>query len=180
MHREDRDMSNLKINVLEKLNYIYYKGEILTNEEIEKFFNRRKRSMSFDVDSQYIDKIEQRNYGYIEIYYKNGETKSISGKILSYEKAKYEDEFYLGINVSNEKELDKSHLLRTELAESLLFLKRVESMEAVYPDLSVLLTDNSKIVKIPFYNLDDELVFEQIMTREKALGVEKDNLIKTC
>lgn len=157
--------------VLEKITKVIYKGASLNEKELESFFNRRKRSMVFIIESEYIKKIVQRNYGKIEIYLNNKEVKTVYGKILTLEKS--DGVYYIGINLDNDAEIKNIGFMYREVVESCIFLNRLYKNKVIFPDLKLLLNNNENYVKIPFYNEDEELVCCKIMTRNKALGIKK-------
>ena len=166
-------MNNSNINVMERIHSVFYRDKKLSQEETESFFNRRKRSMCFFIEHDLISHIEPEKYGYLKVTYKNGESKLFQGKIINYLKSNYNEDFFIGINLDFQKELDDSLLTKKELMEATIFLQRYYCLTSVYPDLKVLIEDNSDYVKIPFYNEeDDELVFAQIMSREEALDIK--------
>lgn len=164
-------MLNSNINVLEKINAVHYKGKLLNQEEIESFFNRRKRSMIFFVDNSEISKIEPCNYGYIDIFYKNGKTKKIYGKIVSYEKSKYDDSFYIGLEIGNEKDINENNLMRSQLTEAIIFLNRVNSFKNRETRLNLSLFHNNQddIVKIPVMDITEHIIYSKLVSREEFL-----------
>jgi hypothetical protein len=160
-----------KSNVLEKINKVIYNGSYLSNEDLESFFNRRKRGMTFILDNEYISKIKQRNYGKLEIYYKNKEIKTVTAKIITLEYSN--DNYYIGIEVDNAEKITSLYFNNREMIEASLFLKKLYSNYVIFPDLHVLIDNNENYVKIPFYNEDEELVCYKIMSRKKALGIKR-------
>lgn len=162
---------NKKTAVLESVNKVIYKGSYLKNRDLEAFFNKRKRGMTFLIENKYIDKIIQRNYGKLEIHFHNEEIKTISGKILTLENAY--DTYYIGIEIENKKNIKKIGFSHREIIEASLFLRKLYENEVIFPDLKVLLDNNEDYVTIPFYNEDEELVCCKYMTRKEALGIPK-------
>lgn len=157
--------------ILEKVTKVIYNGASLNEKELESFFNRRKRSMTFIIESEYIRKIIQRNYGKIEIHLNNKEIKTVYGKILTLEKA--ENVYYIGIDLDNKEKIQEIGFMNREIVESCIFLNKLYKNNVIFPDLKVLLNNNENYVKIPFYNEDEELVCYKIMTRNEALGIKK-------
>jgi hypothetical protein len=165
-------MNDSNFNVLEKINSVMYKGEKIEEEMVEEFFNRRKRRMIFFIENELISHVKPENYGYIKIFYKDGKDVTIQGKIVNYAKSKYDEDYFLGISIVSRKDISKNNLTIKELTEACIFLKRYNNLDVVYPDLRVVLDSSSKVLEIPFYNCDDELVFIQMMSREQALGIK--------
>lgn len=161
--------------ILEKITNVIYKGSYLNDKDLESFFNKRKRGMTFIIENKYINKIIQRNYGKIEIYLENKDVKTIYGKILTLEKAN--GTYYVGIDIDNKDKIKEVGFTNRELVEASLFLENLYKNEVIFPDLKVLLGNNDNYVQIPFYNEDDELVCYKIMTRKEALGIKKKEFL---
>ena len=161
--------------ILDKITNVIYKGSYLNDKDLESFFNKRKRGMTFIIENKYIKKIIQRNYGKIEIFFNNEEKKIISGKILTLEKA--EGVYYIGIDIDNIENIKEVGFVNREIVEASIFLSRLYQNEVIFPDLKVLLNNNDNYVQIPFYNEEDELVCYKIMTRKEALGIKKKELL---
>ena len=164
---------NRKPAILEPIKRVIYKGSYLNNEDLESFFNKRKRGMTFITDNKYINKIIQRNYGKIEVHLNNDQKEIITGKILTLENAY--DQYYIGIEIENDSITNEIGFTHRELIEASIFLRKLYENEVIFPDLKVLLDNNDNYVTIPFYNEDDELVCCKYMTRKEALGIPKQN-----
>ena len=48
--------------ILEKITNVIYKGSYLNDKDLESFFNKRKRGMTFIIENKYIKKIIQRYF----------------------------------------------------------------------------------------------------------------------
>lgn len=164
-----------KSQILEKITNVIYKGSYLNDKDLESFFNKRKRGMTFIIENKYIKKIIQRNYGKIEVHLNNKDVKTIYGKILTLEKS--DDNYFIGIDLEDIKNIKKIGFFNREVIEASIFLNKLYKNEVIFPDLKVLLNNNNDYVEIPFYNEEDELICYKIMSRKEALGIKKKELL---
>jgi len=165
-------------DILERITKVCYKSSVLSQEETEAFFNRRKRSMTFYVDNENILKIQQEKYGHLGVFYRNGSKKTFIGKVMTYEKSRYEEVFYIGIDINCEKERLSSLLYSRNLMEACIFYKMVNNIKDVRPDLRVFLNNNDNdIVYVPFIDNNKNIVYNKVMLREVALKENEEEVV---